>query len=179
MRARARRGSSWLALVLLAATSLGLGANSLEYRVKAAYLYNFFLFVDWPKQAFKTNGDDFELCILGRDPFGTSLRSVAQKTAQQRPINLRHLNSVEPAGDCHVLYISRSEDARVAGILRSLRGSPVLTVSEKEGFVEQGGTVGFTLKGGKVRLEVNLATARQSGLRISSKLLEVAAVVQR
>ncbi len=178
-RRRAGYARPGLALALLLAVHAGLGATALEYRVKAAYLYNFFLFVDWPQQAFEHNGDRFELCVLGRDPFGESLAPVTRKTAQERPIQLRRLREGGDPGGCHLLFIGGSEAGRLSRILSRLRDAHVLTVGEMPGFASQGGMVGFTVEGGKVRLEVNLDSARRAGLHISSKLLEVAVEVYR
>jgi hypothetical protein len=176
---RAKPARMGLAVALLAVVSSGFCADALEYRVKAAYLYNFFLFVDWPRQAFVQDDGRFELCILGRDPFGASLTPLTKKTAQGRSIALRRLEPGADANTCHVLFIGSSEVHRVPTILRRLRAAHVLTASEVPNFARQGGVVGFTIEGGKVRLEVNLASARRAGLKVSSKLLEVASEVYR
>lgn len=154
-----------------------LGAADLEYQVKAAYLYNFLRFIDWPSQAFRTGDGGYDLCILGRDPFGEELTPVSSKTAQNRPIRLRRLGGGNDLRSCHLVFIGQSEAARVSRILLQLRGSNVLTVSDLPGFAVQGGVIGFAMERGKVRLEVNLESAHRAGLRISSKLLEVASAV--
>jgi len=154
-------------------------AADMEYRVKAAYLYNFLRFVDWPEQAFSSDDASYELCLLGHDPFGSSLTPVSSKRARKRSIHLRHLQPNADASGCHVLFISDSEAKRMPKILRRLRTAPVLTVSELPGFAKHGGMVGFVIDRGKVRLEVNLAAVRRSRLRMSSKLLEVASEVHR
>ncbi len=154
-------------------------AAELEHRVKAAFIYNFLRFVDWPEQGFAGANAGYELCILGQDPFGDSLAPISRKRAHNRPIRLHQLTRNADPTDCHVLFISTSEAQRMPAILRRLRGAPVLTVSELPQFAKRGGTVGFVLDQGKVRLEVNLAAARRAGLHVSSKLLEVASEVYR
>jgi hypothetical protein len=154
-------------------------ATELEHRVKAAYMYNFLRFIDWPTEAFAGTDGRYELCILGQDPFGDSLTPVARKRARNRGIRLRQLGRNADPSDCHVLFIGASEASRVPSLLGRLRNTPVLTVSELPGFAKRGGTVGFVLDNDKVRLEVNLAAARRAGLHISSKLLEVASEVYR
>lgn len=174
-----RIGRLLLVCGLLASIDPAAADPALEQQVKAAYLYNFFLFIDWPAQTFGGEDGDFDLCILGRDPFGDSLAPLATRVARNRHIRLRHLTGSGDPGSCHLLFIGTSEAGRATSLLRRLRGSPVLTVSELPGFAEHGGMVGFVLEGGKVRLEINLAAAQGAGLRVSAKLLEVAAEVYR
>jgi hypothetical protein len=164
-----------LGLLLIAAS--GLGASIVEYRVKAAYLYNFLLFVDWPQQAFASDATSYDICILGPDPFGESLTPISAKTAHKRGIRLRQLPRGGNPNDCHLLFIGAAEAEQLPRLLMGLRGSHVLTVSDLPGFAEQGGMVGFVIDGGKVRLEVNLEALRRAGLHVSSKLLEVASAV--
>lgn len=178
-----RRASRVLAAGFLAACMLmganALGATNLEYQVKAAYLYNFLRFVDWPPQAFRGDAPGFNLCLLGREPFGETLSPLSTKTARSRAIRLRHVGLGNELRDCHVLFICQSEASRVTGILAQLRGANVLTVSDLPGFAAHGGVIGFRIDQGKVRLEINLGSARQAGLHVSSKLLEVASEVYR
>lgn len=166
-----------LALTLLLAVHAGLGATALEHRVKAAYLYNFFLFVDWPSQSPPCADDCFELCIIGTNPLGENLSALTRKTAQERPIRLRRLRSGADPSGCHVLVIGDSATGGLRQILRQAQRAHVLTVSEMPNFASRGGMIGFTLEDGKVRLEVNMDSIQRAGLRVSSKLLEVAAEV--
>jgi hypothetical protein len=168
-----------LVLVGLLAVHPALGATELEYKVKAAYLYNFLRFVDWPKASFDGSRNDFQLCITGRDPFGERLTPVTRKTAQSRSIRVRRLRTGLDFADCHVLFIAGSETGRLSQILRQLQDAHVLTVAETPGFAARGGMIEFTRDGDKVRLEVNLTAVRRAGLRMSSKLLEVASKVHR
>ena len=153
-------------------------ANSrpdLEYEVKAAYLYNFLLFVEWPQEAFPMGPPTpMHICVRGEDPFGSTLDAVTQRSAQKRPILLHRLDPTDPLDHCHLIFISNSEQHQVRQLLRQVRAKNTLTVSDIADFADQGGIIGFVIKDGKVRLEVNLAAARTAHLKISSKLLEVA-----
>ena len=144
-----------------------------EYDVKAAFLYNFTKFVEWPSSAL-TERSDFQLCVLGEDPFGKSLKMVEdEKVAGRRITLLRTPKLAEPEG-CHILFISRSERNRIPEILLDLGTAPVLTVSDTSGFLDQGGIINFVLEGSKVRFEINQAAAERAGIKISSKLLRLA-----
>ncbi len=144
-----------------------------EYDVKAAFLYNFTKFVEWPPSALTERGD-FQLCVLGEDPFGRSLEVVAdEKVAGRRITLLRTPKLAEPAG-CQILFISRSERARMHQILQDLQNAPVLTVADTGGFLDHGGIINFVLEGSKVRFEINQEAAERAGIKISSKLLQLA-----
>jgi hypothetical protein len=144
-----------------------------EYDVKAAFLYNFTKFVEWPPSALQERGD-FQLCVLGEDPFGRSLEVVAdEKVAGRRISLLRTPKLAEPEG-CQILFISRSERHRMPEVLRELRDTPVLTVADTDGFLGHGGIINFILEGSKVRFEINQEAAERAGIKISSKLLRLA-----
>lgn len=147
---------------------------SLEYGVKAAFLYNFTKFVEWPPSAFEEPGS-LSLCVLGENPFGKSLQSVVEgEQVQGRPITLLHMDSLDDPRLCHILFLSRSETERFPAILAAVRGAPVLTVGEAPGILEKGAGVNFVLKEGKVRFEINQAAVEGNGLKMSSKLLRLA-----
>ena len=152
--------------------------QNLEYKVKAAYLYNFTKFVTWPEQAFDASPDaPLSICILGEDPFGHSLDLLANKTARGRTVALNYLQDIRQAGRCHVLYISRSEKNSLGGILQYLGDRPVLTVSDIDGFAVKGGCIRLDIIDGKVRFNINVQAARRAQLKMSAKLLELARVV--
>ncbi len=151
-----------------------------EYQVKAAYLYQFLNFVDWPQHAFRDAAAPFEICVIGTDPFGSDLdNTVAGKQVGGRRVQVRRLAGIASAKDCHILFIAASERARISWILDAVAGQPLLTVSELRDFEEQNGIVRFVLERDNVRLRINAAAAAANGLQISSKLLSVATVVRR
>jgi hypothetical protein len=161
-------------LFLLPTFSLN-GRESGEDEVKAAFLLNFAKFVEWPSKAFHDSKAPFVIGIVGADPFGDALLQIVKgQTAQRRRIEIRHFKLAEDCGDCHLLFLSRSLVAQTDHILKRLEGRPVLTVSEKENFVRQGGVIGFAVVDKSVRFDINAKAAAAADLKVSSKLLAVA-----
>ena len=147
-----------------------------EYQVKAAFLYNLSKFIEWPGDARREEPISF--CILGDDPFGTALdRTVADKRVGGRPVRIRRSGRLDDLTGCEVLFVSASERPRLDRLLAKLAGSPVLTTADFEGFAERGGMIGFVVRDGRLGLVVNVDAAERAGLRVSSRLLKVAAVV--
>jgi hypothetical protein len=161
-------------LSLVAAVSL----NALpprEYDVKAAFLFNFAKFVEWPSQAFADPSALLVIGVLGDDPFGDVLPQIARgQTAQGRRIEVRRFTENEDYSKCHVLFVSRSVAGQSENILRRLKGRPVLTVGDHEDFVRQGGVVGFAMADKTVRFDINVKAAEAVELKLNSKLLAVA-----
>lgn len=159
-------------LLAAAAWLLGCGSVALcgqtasEYDLKAAYLYNFVQFVKWPA------GGSGVVGVLGDDPFGGKLEA-----ALQGKLSVKRSRKVDDLRNCKVVFIANSERGSVAGILASLAGTSVLTVGESDGFAKQGGIIGFTMEGEKVRFEINTRAAQNGGLAISSRLLKLASRV--
>jgi hypothetical protein len=150
---------------------------NLEYKVKAAYLYNFTKFITWPEKASPT----FNICIIGHDPFGSLLSPLESKTVQEKPIRLFKFDTPKQAKDCDIVYFDNPEqraDLALPGVLLvgSLKKS--LTVSSEPFFAESGGMIGFALDDGKVKLHLNLKALKQSGFNVSAKLIEVAILVE-
>lgn len=149
-----------------------------EYLVKAAFLYNFARFAEWPAGAFKSPTDAVRLCVLGRDPFGSVLESFKGKRIGNRKIKVHHLIWAGEAADCHVLFLSQTTEGRLARLFQSLDGKPVLTVSDWPAPVWSGGVIGLEVVDRKVRFRINVDTARQSGVKLSSHLLKLAVIVR-
>jgi hypothetical protein len=149
-----------------------------EYQVKATYLYNFGKYVKWPA-SFPAGKADFQVCVFGQDPFGPILDStLAGETLDGKPVVLRRISKPQDAEECRILFISSTEEKRLKEILVALDGGGVLTVSDMPGFTRRGGMIQFLIEGDKVRFEVNLASAENSKLVLSSELLKVAASVR-
>ena len=149
-----------------------------EYQVKAAFLFNFAKFVEWPASSFSDASAPLRICVLGRDPFGEELRNITkEKTVNGRKLEVSQVFDLQGARTCQILFIASSETARLKQILASLRGTDALTVGDTKGFVEQGGMINFVLENSRVQFEVNRKAAEQGGLKISSKLLSVAKLV--
>lgn len=151
-----------------------------EYQVKAAYLYNFGKFVNWPAGFTVADNDSFAICIIGEDPFGPAMNSiVAGEKIGGKPVQIRHISKKQDAASCRVLFISSSEDSRVREILTDFAPVNVLTVSDMPNFVARGGIIQFVVLDNKIRFEVNLSAAERSNLNLSSELLKVAVAVHR
>jgi hypothetical protein len=149
-----------------------------EYEEKAVFLLNFAKFVEWPAKTFPDAKAPFVIGILGDDPFGDALVKIVKgQTARGRRIEVRHFKATEDYGGCQLLFLSRSVAAQSEEILQRLQGQPVLTVSEQENFVRQGGTIGFVVVGKSVRFDINARAAAAANLKVSSKLLAVARMV--
>jgi hypothetical protein len=152
--------------------------QSKEYLIKAAFLYNFIKFVDWPSESFKNDAAPINLCVLGDDPFGEALDTIRNKRVKGRRLVIKRVQRVEQIEGVHLLFISASEKRRVKQILRSLTDAPVLTVSEMEGFGQQGGIINFITVDNKIQFEINSDEAQQHKLKISSQLLKLARIVR-
>jgi len=153
-------------------------AAASEYAVKAAFLYNFTKFVEWPPNAFSGERSQFRVCVLGEDPFGKSLRVIGDESVAGRRVSLLQAEEIRQPEDCQILFISRSERDRLSQILADLGEAPVLTVGDSGGFLDQGVIINFTLENGKVRFEINQEAAERAGIKISSKLLRLATRVK-
>ena len=155
-----------------------LGSAPSEYEVKAAYLYNFGRFVEWPAKAPSIRVESFELCVLGKDPFGPALyRTIAGETIGGKYVVARSVASPEDAGDCREVFISSSEARQLGEILPALNEARVLTVSDMPAFTERGGMIQFVSENNRVRFQVNLSATQRAGLTLSSELLKVATKV--
>jgi hypothetical protein len=148
-----------------------------EYQLKAAFLYRLPSFIEWPTSAWPLAGSPFYACVLGSDPFGAYLDYFDGKPVRDRRFTVRRLATLEEVDTCHLLFVSRDEETDPSSILPGLRGRCVLTVGEGRDFAVRGGIVSFVVAKKRVGLTVNLDASRDAGLAISSKLLDVAAIV--
>ncbi len=165
------------ATALAAAGLLGQAVD--EYQVKAAFLYNFAKFVEWPREEFKTPRDPILVCVLGHNPFGTSLEDVIRgKTIDGRGVAFRQVSNAQQAGACQILFVSSEDGQRFHSLARGLKPAGILTVGEMQGFAAEGGIINFKLDGDRVRFEINVDAAEHAQLRISSKLLSLAQIVK-
>jgi uncharacterized protein DUF4154 len=142
--------------------------------VEAAYLYNFGKFVRFPNDQGQASAP-FTICILGEDAFGGTLDSlIANESIAGRKIIARRIQSPAATNGCQIVFIAQSEGPRLTRDIASFEKSPILTVSNAHGFLEQGGMIQFLVQNDRVRFAVNLSAAEQSGLVLSSELLKVA-----
>ena len=151
-----------------------------EYQVKAAYLFNFLKFVEYPNESFMDPLAPIVIGVIGDDPFGNALPQVViGKTVEGRDLVIRVYHAGEDLRGAHILFISASERKRVPMILSSLRGSSVLTVADTAGFLDAGGMIQFLNENGRVRFAINVDATSRAKLKMSSKLLSLAKVVGR
>ena len=149
-----------------------------EYQVKAAYLFNFLKFVEWPEEAFPDPLAPIVIGIAGDDPFGSALpQVVVGKTVQGRDLVIRKYRAGEDLRSSHILFISASEKKRVPQIVASLRGSSVLTVADFNEFLGEGGMIQLYSENNRIRFAINVDATGRAKLKISSKLLSLARVV--
>jgi hypothetical protein len=149
-----------------------------ESQVKAAFLYNFTKFVQWPAEAFATSQAPLVVCVPARDVPGVALESIEGKQAQGRELRVRRVVRLDEARTCHVLFIPEALEAHSADWLRAVRLLPVLTVGESDGFAESGGVIGFVSREDRVQFEINPEAAARANLRVSSQLLRLATIVR-
>ena len=174
---RCRRLALAAALCALAC-ALAAHAKVLAYQVEAVFLFNFTQFVDWPPASFPDGEAPIVIGILGDDPFGAYLdETVRGEKVDRRPLVVRRWRHGEDIGDCHVLFVSRSESDRLDQIVEGLKGRSILTVGDDGAFIRHGGMVRFVTESDRVKVHINAQAVRASGLTISSKLLRVAEVV--
>lgn len=143
-----------------------------EYQVKAAFLFNFGKFIDWPEESLQ---GDFRICVFGQDPFGEILENtLAGKNLKNRSIQLNRIQNIQAAARCQILFLGATEQARISEILKSIKEGGVLTVGETEDFNKKGGMIQFILKENKVRFSINSSASEKGKLKISSQLLKLA-----
>lgn len=153
-------------------------APDLEHQVKAAFLYNFARFIEWPPDAPEGEGS-FVIGVLGSDATSRALEATVQgKSVGGRTIQVRPVKSQDEALQCHMLFVGSETAERLRPVLKAVRGSAVLTVGDSEAFAREGGIVHFVMQDRHVRFAVNTDAAARAGLKISSKLLQLAIIVR-
>ena len=152
------------------------GQDVTEPALKAAYVYNFARFTEWPHGAVQADGP-LVLCVLGDAAVGAALeKTVKGRMLAGHSLSVSHVAITGPNQMCHVLYVAGVTVDRAAQLIARLRESPVLTISDIEGFTEQGGVARFFFEHGRLRFSVRVGAARRAGLQISSRLLALARI---
>jgi hypothetical protein len=152
--------------------------SGLEYKIKAAFLYNFTRFVNWPPKAFPSPNEPFVIGIIGKDPFGTYIDEIIKgEKVGERPIQVKRCQDIKDVTGCQILYINIPEQSRVKEIIAKTDQDNTLTVSDVNGFISCGGHFFFFKENNKVRIEINMEATKKSQLEISSKLLSIAKIV--
>jgi hypothetical protein len=173
--------TAWFTLIVILGTRPTAGCSELafdEYQVKAAFLYNFAKFVQWPAEAFQTANEPIVICILGQDPFGRSLEDIViGRAIEGRSLTVRHISSVKQVTGCHMMFISAAEYKSSPPMLSEIKTPGVLTIGDSDASAADGVVINFKLAAGKVRFEINVEAAEREKLRISSRLLSLAQIV--
>jgi hypothetical protein len=149
---------------------------SREPQIKAACIYNFIKFVDWPERALPTNGT-LVIGVLGESPVGSALIGLNGKSVKNRTLVVRQISTPKDVQTCQVVFVGPTEQARVSQIVSAAQEASTLTVGDLTGFARSGGVINFIEQANKVRFEINSAAAEKSKLTISSQLLRLAKVV--
>jgi hypothetical protein len=147
-------------------------AGPTEYQIKTAFLYNLAKFIEWP-----ADDGTLNLCILGEDLFGKNIDSIEGKTVAGRKLSVRRIKSAHDIKQCRMLFIASPENERLADILKALQGLNILTIGDTDGYAERGVIINFYTDQNKIRFEINRDAAERSGLKISSKLFDLARIV--
>jgi len=178
------RAGRWRAAIhgLLLGLSLGVtvARAAPEYEVKAAFLYNFAKFIEWPAQTFTNPSVPFVLGIVGEDPFGDQLAGIAQREKiKGRPLEIRHYRPGDDLTGCQVLFVARAETARAQELLRVAQEKSILSVGEEGDFLDAGGMIAFAIVEKNVRFDIDTRAMGKAELKCSSKLLAIARQVRK
>jgi hypothetical protein len=175
---RRRRSAGLAAAAFLLFCSPGRAQDVTESSLKAAFLYNFAKFTEWPRDVLPATGS-FTACVLGDTPVRESLqRTVSGRVLSGRAIAVSDVQLDGELRSCHLLYVSGRTGARTSAVVAALGDAPVLTISELDGFTQLGGIVQLFVANGQMRFNLNLAAARHVRLVLSSKLIVLAAHVR-
>lgn len=176
---RTEKSRGWFAIALVILGSLlcssALSDGDVEHQVKAAFIYNFAKYTDWPSGA---NSGSLVIGIVGHDPFGGTIdRTMSGKSVGGRSIVVKRISFGPEMKHCAIVFISAADKDKVGKLGDVLKGAPVLTVGESPGFASKGGIINLTVDGGKVRFEINPGAAKKAKLSIQAKLMGLAKIV--
>lgn len=175
----ARALARWLLLlwVALAASPRAQDAQLTESDLKAAFLFQFAKFVDWPADAFASDEAPIEIGVLGDEDFAATLKTLLdKKKSHSRPFVVRQIGSQQEARKCHMLFFRESDTRRLGAMIDSIRQLPILTVGESNDFIGQGGMLNFFFEDKQLRFEVNPAPVQTARLTVSSQLMRLAKI---
>jgi len=155
-------------------------ASTTEHQIKAAFIYNFLKFVEWPPGRFANSDDPIFIGVVGKSSILLALETVVRdRRINRRDLRIKVVETPEAALAAHMLFIPAAEDRRAGELLKAVAGSSVLTVGESEVFAKQSGMISFVPEGDKIRFEINMESAERADLKISAQLLKLARSVRR
>jgi hypothetical protein len=171
----------YASLILITFFPVQVAAGLSEYELKAAFLHNLSNFITWSSKAFSSDDAPFVLCILGVDPFGDNLETITanQKVAGQHPVQVNRVTTEIDAKECHLVFVSSSEQKKMSNILSFLKNFNVLTVGDTDDFIEQGGMIMFMTVQGKIKLAVSPERIAAAQLKVSAQLLKIAKIINK
>jgi hypothetical protein len=152
-------------------------ADAKEYSVKAAFLFNFVKFIEWPDESFKNSQSPIVISFIGKDPFGDALNEFRGKTINGRTIVIHRVPSVESLERSHVIFVSKSEKDNLPAILKAVETWHTLTVGDMKSFAQSGGIINLVNIDNKIGFEINVGAAEKARLKVSSKLLKLSKIV--
>lgn len=171
---------SFYAALITACVSVQLCAQSAvsrEYQIKAAFLFNFTQFVDWPASSFSADDAPIVIAVLGENPFGSYLKeTVSGEKVKGHPVVVQYYDHPEEIKTCHILFIGLSDPKKTEQVISALKEKSILTISDMTGFLQEGGMIKFFTRQNNIRFEINPAAAKAADLTVSSKLLRVAEI---
>jgi hypothetical protein len=151
-----------------------------EHQVKAAFIYNFAKFVEWPAGSFESTNSPLVIGVVGKSPISAALEAtVKDRKINGRAIIVKGVETLAVARETHLLCFPASEDNRMNGLLPELAGSSVLTIGESGAFASTGGMINFIMEGDKFRFDINMSAAEKAGLKVSAQLQKLAKTVRR
>jgi len=153
--------------------------GGVEYQAKLAFIYNLARFVEWPSNSYAAPDAPLRIGIVGADPFSPALETdLRARTVKGHPVEIRMLGPGDTMGGCQIVFIPLAAKGQSAGIVKGLQGSSTLTIGETEGFATRGGIINIVVRENRLHFEVNRRAAEQAGLTISSKLLDIATIIE-
>lgn len=178
MTAPPHRRPALAALAVFSLVTAAASAPPTEHEVKAAYLYNFLKFVEWPADGAASSTGPLCIGVAGADPFGDVLdRTVGSKEILGRSVIVRRAGDPRLLVGCHIVFFGRVPSASTAETLRAIAGKGALTVGDQPGFAQNGGMVNFVMDEDSVGFEINPSAAARAGLTLSPRLLQLARIV--
>lgn len=170
-----RRTHTNMVILLLAFLSIASQRSDREYKVKAAFLFNLAQFVEWPSGVLSESGSPLVIGILGENPFGSYLEEIVSgENVNGHPLLIKQCQTAEEATTCQIVFINFPEKDKIKEAITAMKGRGILTVSDKNNFISQGGMIKLIKKANKIGLIINTESTKEDNLVISSKLLQIA-----
>lgn len=172
-------GALCITLTILFFNCPSLAAHeSVEHKVKAAFIHKFIKFTKWPKETFISDNSPILICVYGESPIWAGLKNLENKAVMGRQLKIVKVNEPDLKKKCHIIFVSKAKKDELDSLLNKINKSGIMTIGESDGFAEKGGMINFVIVEGKLRFEINVGAIERSGLKLSSKLLRLGKVVE-